>query len=225
MTALSARCFASLALLATLLGCAPALPDYAQPRVETLDPSTQLPADTIAYRTLTRADFRATRPPAHVGEHAARMGAYTCGHLIPANPVQIRIEPEGGAFVAHAVDFDVHARMDRSCSWWNGAMQTEQSPAYVLQHEQIHFALFELAARDMARRGRALVARGATIEDARARFQRALDALQRDSASDLLRRNQDFDRDTSGVHRPDVQQRWFDRVSAELTAEVASAGV
>lgn len=225
MTALSARCFAPLALLATLLACAPTLPDYAQPRVETLDPSTQLPADTIAYRTLTRADFRATRPPAHVGEHAAQVGAYTCGHVIPANPVQIRVEPEGSGFVARAVGFDVHASMDRSCSWWNDAMQTEQSPAYILQHEQIHFALFELAAREMAARGRALVARGATIEAARARFQRALDALQRDSAADLLHRNQEFDRDTSGVHRPDVQQRWFDRVSAELRSGGASSGV
>jgi len=33
----------------------------------------------------------------------------------------------------------------------------------------------------------------------------------------MTERNIDFDRDTSGRHDPELQQRWYDRVTAELS--------
>jgi hypothetical protein len=209
----------AVALAAALLAlcCAAQLPEHAQPRVELIDPTqAQAPRDGIAYRTLTRADFRAKSPPVEVAEHARTMGAYTCGVLIPPVPVQIRVEPDAGGFTARALDFEVKARMDPSCSWWNDSIETTQTDAYILQHEQIHFALFELGARDVTARGRALRTHGRTVPEAHAAFQRALDALQHDAAAALLHRNQDFDRDTSGVHRPEVQRRWLERVQGEF---------
>lgn len=204
-----------LAIALTLAACAD-LPDYARPQVSAADPRAAGPIDSIRYRPLTRDDFRAKTPPRNIGEHAARMGAYTCGHVVAEDPIAIRIEPEGRGFVARARDLVVYAEMDRSCSWWNDQIQDAQPAEYLLQHEQIHFAIFELVARDMQARGRSLEARGATIEAAHAAFQRELEKLQRELADALLARNTAFDRETSGVFQPERQQRWYDRVRAEL---------
>ncbi len=173
-------------------------------------------ADEIAYRALRRSDFRAKAPPVEGGVHAEHMGAYTCGRVIPEQPIAIRIEPAARGFVARAPSFRVRGVMDRDCSWWNTALRHAQPPEYILQHEQIHFALIALAARDLEGRGRALTERGATVEAAQAAFQHALDELHRDVAGKLQDRSDAFDRDTSGVYEPDVQRRWFDRVTAEL---------
>ncbi len=190
-----------------------------RPSVRIDEKGARRPADGIRYRAVTREDFRAAKPPAALGADAARMGAYTCGAVLAEEPIAIRIELEGGVWVARAGDLVVHAEMDRSCSWWNTKLEHAQPPAYILQHEQIHFALFELAARDMQARGRALVARGRSPEDARDEFQRALFAMQHEAGDALLRRTTEFDRDTSGVHEPVAQQRWYDLVHAELGTE------
>jgi hypothetical protein len=201
---------------AFLLAACADLPDYARPQVQTGDPRAAGPIDSIRYRTVTRADFRATAPPRDIGAHAARMGAFTCGHVVAEDPIAIRIEPEGRGFVARAPGLVVYSEMDRGCSWWNDDLRDAQPVEYLLQHEQIHFAIFELVAREMQARGRAITARGDTVEAAHAAFQRALEELQQDVAKRLLERTTAFDRETSGVFRPDRQQRWYDRVRAEL---------
>jgi hypothetical protein len=172
--------------------------------------------DTISYRTLTRSDFRANAPPPKARVHAERMGAYTCGAVVPEQPFDVRIEPAQRGFVARAPTLRVRGLMDRSCSWWNDELRNAQPPEYILQHEQIHFALIELAARDLEARGRALAVRGSTVEDAHAAFQSQLDHLRRKVAAGLQERSDELDRDTSGVHAPDVQRRWLDRVTREL---------
>ena len=40
-------------------------------------------------------------------------------------------------------------------AWWNDKIASEQ-PAYVLEHEQIHFAIFELEARALNARAEAI---------------------------------------------------------------------
>jgi len=207
----------AVAIVLSSIACA-RLPDYAQPQVKAMAPGTYAVADAIRYRPLTRADFRAGAPPAGMAAHAERMGAYTCAAVVPTAAVQIRIEPAGGGFVAHAENLSVHAEMDRGCSWWNESPKTTQTPAYILQHEQIHFAIVELAARDMRARGQALRARGATVEAARAAFQHELDELLRTTLRSLQARSLAFDEDTSMAFRTDVQQKWYDRVVAELAA-------
>lgn len=195
----------------------PGLPDAARPRLRFDESGSQPPpADGIRYRPLTRADFRAAQPPADLGPDAMRMGAYTCGAVLADEPIAIEIAPEDGGWVARAPRLVAYAEMDRSCSWWNDELEHAQPAAYILQHEQIHFALFELAARDMQARGRALAVRGESAEAARDAFQQALFEMQREAGDALLQRTTDFDRDTSGVHQPVAQQRWYDRVHAEL---------
>ena len=116
--------------------------------------------------------------------------------------------------------------MDRSCSWWNDAASSIP-PAYVLEHEQIHFALAELAARGLNARAASL-ARGFQFETYRPEelapnAKRYVEGAIRQAMQALVERNASFDRDTSLGYQPDKQAAWLDRVEAELRASQRDA--
>jgi len=178
----------------------------------------------IPYRTLTRDDFRATHPPPDAREHAQAMGAATCALVLPASEIQIAGKPVQGAdgrvlYRGSIRGLAFRAVMDRSCSWWNAAARSPP-PAYVLEHEQIHFALAELAARGLNARAAALMEGfhfespdpGALAPTAR----RYVEGEIRQAMQDLVERNAAFDRDTSLRYEPEKQAAWRQRVEAEL---------
>jgi hypothetical protein len=118
------------------------------------------------------------------------------------------------------------ALMDRHCSWWNEKAAARQ-PGYVLQHEQIHFALYELGARKLNASvdaiKREMSSEGASQQEVQQHAQQALnDALQK-ATDELLERNRDFDQDTSLGFRPDRQRAWLRKVTAELAETQAFA--
>jgi hypothetical protein len=208
-----------LACAAALLahGCT-SLPDYARPTVELQQGSPATPSDWIWYRPITRADFRADAPLPAVAAHAAKMGAFTCGLIAPdpEGEIPMRIEPAGSGFVARpAAPIQVRARMDRGCSWWNPKPPVDV-PEYTLEHEQIHFALFELAARDATRRLAGAEGRGRTAEAALDDFNDRFATILGAVSEELLRRSTDFDEDTSIRQAPVEQRRWWDRIQTEL---------
>lgn len=202
------------------------LPDFAAPKGGVIDPSKVDRSDTIRYRTLTRDDFRAEQPPAHLAEHAQKLGALTCANVIttPDTQVQIRQDPEAGTYVARLLSLGFIAEMDRKCSWWN-TKQKSANDAYVLQHEQIHFALAELAARRQnvraARMVSELVITASSAEDAQRQIQEQVTSVVQDAMEELIEENHDFDVDTSLEHDPEKQDEWFRRVTAELAATKA----
>jgi len=53
------------------------LPEYAAPKGRLIDPAILDTADVIAYRTLTRADFKGEQPPAEFAAYDDRVGAAT----------------------------------------------------------------------------------------------------------------------------------------------------
>jgi hypothetical protein len=134
--------------LLTLAGCA-SLPDYAAPKITVLADEALDISDVIPYRALTRDDFRGAEPPAHFDE---RMAAVTCVYtqpIVDRQGIDIRpaIAPDGSeAYDITYNNLKYQALMNRNCSWWNTATQG-MAEDYVLEHEQIHFALFEIAAR------------------------------------------------------------------------------
>ena len=139
-----------LQLALALLGCS-RLPDSAAPSGGLVDPASVDLSDAIPYRTLTRADFKGTQAPAPFAAVADRVGAATCGHVLTTPDTQLEIVGEG--VQGGAMNYRVQVRklrflalMDRSCSWWNDGVAAF-APEYVLEHEQIHFALYELGAR------------------------------------------------------------------------------
>ncbi len=200
------------------------LPDFATPRGRLLDTSTQLARDVIPYRQLTRDDFRGSEPPEHLASHRERVGAATCAYVVADPRTRIRVDlvvdDDGGSrFRASARKVGFRALMDRGCSWWNDDQELIPEP-YVLEHEQIHFALFELAARR-------LDAEAPTIESSatatRASQEAAIRAVRERLQGELsaalqaaLERNRRFDEDTSMGLRPDQQEKWLRRVRDEL---------
>jgi Bacterial protein of unknown function (DUF922) len=207
---------AGLALLLLASACA-RLPDYAMPRVELVEAAKLSKTDGIPYRKLTRGDFRAKQAPIANASHAAQMSAFTCANVIPQGDLQmeLRKQSEEGGFIARPAKARFVAKMDRNCSWWNPAPSGEAS-TYILQHEQIHFAIAEVAARDLTKRVRELSATDDSPEQAAAALQRSIDGVFRDVVHEMTERNADFDRDTSGRHDPELQQRWYDQVTGEL---------
>lgn len=130
-----------------------ALPEFAAPRGQILDTLAQMSDDVIPYRALVRADFRGSRPPPHFEPYRHRLGAATCAYVVASPETRIMATrfDDGRGTVHHRAEphaLGYRALMDRSCSWWNTEQQ-ELPPEYVLEHEQIHFALFELAAREL----------------------------------------------------------------------------
>ncbi len=76
--------------------------------------------------------------------------AVTCAYVVASQDARIFPEPatdptgaDGYRARIEGLRFD--ALMSRSCSWWNP--DNAVSPAYVLQHEQIHFDIFEVTER------------------------------------------------------------------------------
>jgi hypothetical protein len=192
------------------------LPAFALPHAEVMDPSKYRATDVIPYRQLTREDFRGTAPPAQVAAHADAAGAFTCGNIVPLGAASSRFDPtrKPGIYVGRFENAAFHAQMDRGCSWWNDG-QAGLPSAYVLEHEQIHFALTEIAARHLTAAVRAeRVETSAQRGDALLRER--YDAILQEAMKELLRTNTAFDRDTSGRYEPERQREWLERVQREL---------
>ena len=215
-----------------LLGCASTLPEYAAPKGGVVDAGQLDSSDVISYRQLTRADFRGTQAPPEFAPVAARVGAATCGQVRTTADTTFLINwrqatPNGEK--RHWVQvkkLEFMALMDRHCSWWN-EKAASRAPAYVLQHEQIHFALYELGARKLnasvATISRDMTAEGSSQQEVQGRAQKALNEALQKATDELLERNHDFDQDTSLGYRPDRQRACLKKVSQELVETQAFA--
>jgi hypothetical protein len=175
--------------------------------------------DLIPYRKLALADFRAREVPAEARAIQDRVGAYTCLTLAHEGP--IAVAPLAGnprRFRAELVSVSFRAYMNRRCSWLNP--QAPLDRAYILEHEQIHFAIWEIEARrlgrepDSIRREVQSVARSdrAAIEATRQKIARIVER-----ALDRLRvQNQKFDDETSFGYYPERQKKWLAQVRSSL---------
>lgn len=199
------------------------LPAYAAPRGGMVDPDSVDRSDLIRYRDLRRDDFKAAAPPAEAAAHAELLGAMTCAYLLTTEGTKLKVverrDADGSRFFATFDELGFVAYMDRNCSWWNPD-EGEESEPYLLQHEQTHFALSELAARQLNARVPELIAElrseGNTLQEAQSLLEEQLEEILSEAHDELLDGNHDFDEDTSAKHDPVTQQRWFDRVNRKL---------
>jgi hypothetical protein len=204
-------------LVAALFAACSSLPDHARPRAGLIDPAAYSATDTIAYRALARADFRAAQPPAPVAEHAQSFGAFTCANIVPDGMTRVRFDPTGepGTYLARLENTTFRAEMDRGCSWWNP--HGPPIPAdYVLQHEQIHFALTEIQARRLTAKLRDVRLRTGSPDSAASELQGRYNRALEEATAELLRTSTAFDEETSGRYEPVRQARWLERVESEL---------
>jgi hypothetical protein len=195
------------------------------------DPKSVDMSDVIPFRTLSREDFKGANPPPQFAGIADKLGAATCCHILTTSDSNFSVKTvqERGETTSYEVipnHLRFRAQMDRTCSWWN-PKDTGFPEVYVLEHEQIHFALCELGARDLNANIEDVVeeirATTSTADAATALAQTRLREQLRERTDSLLDRQRDFDEDTSMGHEPEAQKRWVAKVEAELAATAAHA--
>ena len=202
------------------------LPESAAPTGGLVDPSNVDLSNSIRYRALTRADFQGASVPEAFAKVADRVGAATCGNVLTTPDTQLQIvreQSENGEslFRVSVKKLRFYALMDRNCSWWNDK-QSAVPPDYVLEHEQIHFALYELGARQLnASVGRIaddVQTEGSTLDEVRQHADEILRRAVMGALEVILERNRAFDEDTSLGYKPDRQKAWLLRVEQELAS-------
>jgi hypothetical protein len=219
------RClrYAVLSLALALIPACARLPEYARPRMVQADDLQQRRAAGFPYRPLTPEDFRAASLSEHMAEHAERINAHAA--------TQIRLTADSGFRITSGdlygqsyffgrierIGFEAVMLPDRS--WWNPKMPANMR-GYVLQHEQIHFALTELAARQLTGDSQKWAADVLVIQptpqEVRAELARQIKDRINAAMEANLKRQAEFDNDTSLFFNPRRQQWWSWTVEDEL---------
>jgi hypothetical protein len=206
-----------------VLSCS-SLPEYAAPKQAEIDGDDPLAGDLIEYRKLKRSDFRGREAPEAFRAVADKVGAATCARIVSKPPAAIEITEKTSATgeksaTGRIKTIGYRALMDRSCSWWNEEAKG-QDPAYVLEHEQIHFALFEVEARRLDRTVKKIaktwIVEGDSVADVQAQVERRIQELFDETSETLMDRNSEFDEDTSLGYEPKRQKEWLATVTREL---------
>ena len=221
---------AALAVCAAVAaGCGSSrLPHYARPSVSFVDNAEMDMSDVIGYRRLTRDDFRGEQPPRSFDE---RMAAVTCVYtqpLVDKQAIEIVLADSEDGDPVYEVTYNnlrYRALMNRGCSWWNpktGDLEED----YVLEHEQIHFALFEAAAREWNREPPLQVrVKRQEPEAMRRKVQKQYEEQLRERLAVLRAQNLRFDEETSLGHNPARQKQWLQKVMARLEENAAFAAI
>jgi hypothetical protein len=214
-----AAVFLSLALIPA---CA-RLPEYARPRMIPAEDLQQARAAGFAYRELTTEDFRATSVSEHMADHSERINAHAATQIRLTADSSFRItsgDLYGQSYFFGRVErlgFEAVMLPDRS--WWNPKIPANLW-AYVLQHEQIHFALTELAARQLTGDSQKWAADVLVIQptpqEVRAELARQIKERINAAMEANLKRQAEFDEDTSLFFNPRRQQWWSWTVVDEL---------
>lgn len=178
--------------------------------------------DLTGYRPLLRGDFRGKHAPAQFLHSPTLPVAVSCIYVVLNPQARLYAQPKQvdgtTVYVPQAQDLAFQAVLSRSCSWWND--QHQVSPAYVLEHEQIHFALYEVAARRLNARAdhllRALEGTSVSPQAAIAAAQQFIHQSLARTMQDVVKANVNFDRETSFGFQPDRQQQWRRTVEGDL---------
>jgi hypothetical protein len=212
------RCAACLLLVLTT-GCMKESP-YVAPGVVHIDPTNYDETAMIPYRTLVPSDFKAEKAPREMeGKHVAAVTVAMIRATASTVSVKTSTVADSTFYVATVDSFCYEARMSQTDSWWNPKhkhMTTEQ----MLEHEQIHFALSELGARQANAEMDQIVARirstGKTeaeaVRLATKRFHQEHQRVQ----DAVTARNAQFDMETANGQRFERNHEWADRIEREL---------
>jgi hypothetical protein len=215
--------YAILSLSVAFLPACARLPEYARPHMVQTDDLRNALATAFSYRTLTRDDFRAASLSGQLAEHAERIRAHaaTLIRLTADSSFRIRSGDLYGQiwFFGRIEHLAFEAVMLPDRSWWNPNIPPNMLD-YVLQHEQIHFALTELAARrltiDAPKWASGVLVMESTPEEVQAELARQIKGRINAAMESNLKRQAEFDEDTSLFFNPKWQQWWFDTVEQEL---------
>lgn len=212
-----------LALLFFLFAGCTRLPDYALPQLVEIENSNDALKQGITYRTLGVEDFRAKTRHGNRGGHANRLSAEIVTRVQIAEGTKFRFEMKEHhdrvMYYGKVASMAFEAVMLPDYSWWSQKIPPFYK-AYTLQHEQIHFALMELAARQLSKNARSEMQNFVAVDVTKAGAEKQLlgkiKAFVQTALSDDLQRQLEFDQETSLYFDPEKQQEWFDEVSTQL---------
>lgn len=214
-----------LALLTLLLdGCAH-LPDYALPHIGVMNSNQVSLKQGLTYRKLMVSDFRSPTLPDHLVEHSKKFYAHSRIQIRPTKDSKFIVNSSYSYYYNKIIwtgsmkSIAFEAVMLPDYSWWNPEA-SPQKTAYVLQHEQIHFALMELAARQLTQQARedidAIFVIDSTRQGAHEQLLEKIESLIQTKNEEILKEHTAFDQDTSLYPNPKKQRWWFDRVNNQL---------
>ena len=212
-----------LSLSLTLVTACAQLPEYAKPRTIQIKEVDKVTPTGFTYRQLTREDFRAPSLPENMSTHGKSINAQSV--------TTIRITADSNFSVIRRSFLDqidylgrinhlaFEAVMIPNNSWWNPKIKAAMT-GYVLQHEQIHFALTELAARKLTSDARKwasnLFVIKQTPQEVYSEIVQQIKGMIKSAMEDNQTRHLKFDEDTSLFYSPSWQAWWLGRVEKEL---------
>ncbi len=214
-------CTVLLLLCCFTAGCT-RLPEFATPYISTgADELSSGPF--ILYRKLTRADFRAKELPARLVHEKGRINAYSALSIRSSVNSQFRIYPaensSGRQYCGEIISLRFDAVMFPEDSWWNPQLERKHF-AYVLQHEQIHFALMARGASRLAERAdremKQIEYCGITEHEARQKLFSRLRSFIHSEKKVLLQEHTAFDEETSGRFNQRLQNWWYEKTAGDL---------
>ena len=210
----------AITLLGLLSGCA-GLPHYAQPHISPI--VGPLPENVVTYRDLNRKDFQAMSLPDHIKEYSKRLNAHTAVSIRPVSQSKYIVSSTyyngHKVYSGYVEQLVFEAVMIPDRSWWN-LDAPKNRERYILQHEQIHFALMERSARKLTEKAAAesasLIAFDSSYDAARKSLVEIVGNMIKESQLLSLHEHTMFDEETSQFYSPKDQQRWYDEVTKWL---------
>lgn len=211
-----------LPLLGLLAGCA-RLPEHAQPRFHTPQDEDLASRKGFSYRQLLVADFQAASLPPEYRQYDTTIGAQSCISIRPSSDLKLHIAHayyQNMLFYSGTIsNLKFEAIFVPECSWWNPALDRRKKE-YVLEHEQIHFALAELVARKMtstaAYEMQSYIAFGDSYAEVQQELVEKLKKMGQETMEASLQEHTDFDEDTSLFHDPQTQRKWLENIKTRL---------
>lgn len=211
-----------LLLLGLMVSCVQ-LPEHAQPRLVFPPIDNLTSREGFGYRQLDIKDFKATFLPADYRQYDHEIGAQSCISIRPSRDSKFNVVQssyQNMLFYAGTISqLTFEAIFVPDCSWWNSKIAKSREQ-YVLQHEQIHFALAELAARKLTdeinSEVKSYLAIGNTYNEVQKDIMEKLKILEQEAMEKSLEEHTDFDEDTSLFYDPRVQRRWLENVNVRL---------
>ena len=215
--------YAVSSLFLTVMTACAQLPEYAKPRTIRIDEIHQVSPTGFTYRQLTPGDFRASSLPENLSTHGGSINAQSV--------IQIRIKADSSFSISRWRLLDqinyygsinhlaFEAVMIPDHSWWNPQIKPAMT-GYVLQHEQIHFALTELASRkltsDAQKWASNLLVIQQTPQEVYSEIVQKIKEMINAAMKANQKRHQEFDEDTSLFYSPSWQAWWLWTVEEEL---------
>lgn len=168
------------------------------------------------YRPLVRADFRAASPPEELARHGEHLKANSCLRIAWPEGLSVQVIRRSSGMI-HAVLTSprFHATFSPSCSWMSERIE---DPTDALRHEQIHFAISELAARSLTEEFEGRILRGTGRTRAMAFDQLTAEmrklAERGQARADL--EHQRFDAEVGPTGSPTVESLWARRYESAV---------